>query len=204
MTMGANSRPRPPEDEAEALELLEAAGALLSGHFLLSSGLHSPRYLQCAVALQHPGIAEALGTALARRWLEDDPPAVEAVVSPALGGIIIGHEVGRALGRRAFFTERADGEMTLRRGFRVSGGERILVVEDVVTTGRSTRETLQVLDAAGGRPMGVACLANRSGRDSLAGLPLNHLVSLEFPTYEPSDCPDCAAGSPAVKPGSRS
>lgn len=204
MTEATTGGPRPPESEQETLGLLESSGALLSGHFLLSSGLHSPRYLQCAAALQHPATAEALGTALAHRWLELELPPVEAVVSPALGGIIIGHEVGRALGRRAFFTERADGIVTLRRGFRVDPGERVLVVEDVVTTGRSIQETLEVIEASGGRPLGVACIANR-GRDVRpGGLPLVHLVALDFPAYEPVACPDCEAGSPAVKPGSRS
>jgi len=187
----------------EALTLLGEAGALLDGHFRLSSGLHSPRYLQCAVALQHPTVAEKLGDALAARCLAAGHDPVSLVVSQALGGLIIGHEVGRGLGVRACFTERVEGVMTLRRGFRIEPEEGALLVEDVITTGRSTRETEDVVRQAGGNPLGVACIANRSGRAHLGELPLLSLVDLEIPSFEPSACPLCAAGEEIIKPGSR-
>lgn len=189
-------------NETEARELLRDSGALLEGHFLLSSGLHSPGYLQCALALQHPRLAERLGAAVAEKWRRSGGE-VDAVASPALGGVIIGHEVGRALGVRALFTERQDGEMTLRRGFRLEPGETVLVVEDVVTTGRSTRETLEVMRDAGALPQGVACIADRGGHSDLDGLPLTALLRLDIPTYAPETCPLCASGSVAIKPGSR-
>ncbi|MFQ5742527.1 MAG: orotate phosphoribosyltransferase [Acidobacteriota bacterium] len=187
----------------EILQLLRESGALLTGHFELSSGLHSPQYLQCAVALQHAALAERLGTALAARCRSTLATAATVVVSPALGGIIIGHEVGRALGVRACFTERSGGTMSLRRGFDLEAGETVLLVEDVITTGRSTRETRQVVIAAGGEPAAVACIANRSGSRLLDELPLTALVNLDIPHFAPSSCPQCAAGEPLSKPGSR-
>lgn len=189
--------------EQEIIELLTKSGALLDGHFRLSSGLHSGRYLQCAAALQNPGLAEKLGRSLAEQWRQTIRKPVSAVVSPALGGVIIGHEVARALGTRACFTERVDGEMTLRRGFQLGPGLRVLVVEDVVTTGKSTQETIDVIRFCGGEPVGVACIANRSGKDTVGELPLVALARLDIPTYEQADCPQCAAGEPIVKPGSR-
>ena len=189
--------------EGEVLELMSGAGALLEGHFRLSSGLHSPRYLQCAVALQHPGLAEQLGDALAANWRAAGHPLPNLVVSPALGGLIIGHEVGRGLGVRACFTERVEGVMTLRRGFHIEQGEQILLVEDVITTGRSTQETAVAVSQVGGVPVGVACIANRSGKPHLGDLPLLSLVELDIPTFEPSSCPLCAAGKEIIKPGSR-
>ena len=189
--------------EGEVLELMSGAGALLEGHFRLSSGLHSPRYLQCAVALQHPGLAEQLGDALAANWRAAGHPLPNLVVSPALGGLIIGHEVGRGLGVRACFTERVEGVMTLRRGFHIEQGEQILLVEDVITTGRSTQETAVAVSQVGGVPVGVACIANRSGKPHLGDLPLVSLVELDIPTFEPSSCPLCAAGKEIIKPGSR-
>jgi len=189
--------------EQQALALLGEAGALLYGHFRLSSGLHSPRYLQCAAALQHPVIAEQLGGALAARWSAEGHPLPDLVVSPALGGLIIGHEVGRGLGVRACFTERVEGEMTLRRGFHIEPNEGVLLVEDVITTGRSTQETAVAVCQAGGIPLGIACIANRSGKPHLGDLPLLSLVQLDIPTYEPSACPLCAKGEEVVKPGSR-
>lgn len=189
--------------DQEIIELLTESGALLDGHFRLSSGLHSGRYLQCAVALQHPSLAEKLGRSLAALWRESVAKQICTVVSPALGGVIIGHEVGRALGTRACFTERVDGEMALRRGFELGPGLSVLVVEDVVTTGRSTSETIDVIRFCGGEPVGVACIANRSGKDTVGDLPLVSLVRLDIPTYEESDCPQCAADEPIVKPGSR-
>lgn len=188
---------------AEALALLEERGALLGGHFVLSSGRHSQRYLQCAVALQHPEVAQRLGDGVAARVRDEVEDPVEVVVSPALGGLIIGHETGRALGVRACFTERVDGNMTLRRGFRIERGERVLVVEDVVTTGLSAGEAVEAVRAAGGEVVGVACVANRSGGSTFDGLRLVALAALDFPTWTPDECPACADGAEAVKPGSR-
>ena len=182
---------------------LQEYAALLEGHFELSSGKHSSRYLQCAVALQHPAAAAALGQAIAEGLSEHLPATPQVVVSPALGGLIIGHEVGRALGVRACFTERVDGEMTLRRGFHLEAGERVVMVEDVVTTGLSSQETLAVIRALGATPVATACVANRSGKDDLDSLPLVSLLQPEFPLWNPEECPLCDAGGTAIKPGSR-
>ena len=181
------------------LDLYRRSGALLDGHFRLTSGLHSPGYLQCALVLQHPQHAEALGRAVADLAREMRPTVV---LSPALGGIVIGHEVARALGVRAIFAERQDGGLTLRRGFIIGEADRVLVVEDVLTTGGSTRETMQVARAAGGRVVGAASIVNR-GRDVELGVPYVSLVQIDLPTYEPDTCPLCAQGMPVVKPGSR-
>ncbi|PYR44302.1 MAG: orotate phosphoribosyltransferase [Acidobacteria bacterium] len=181
------------------LDLYRRSGALLDGHFRLTSGLHSPGYLQCALVLQHPQHAEALGRAVADLAREMRPTVV---LSPALGGIVIGHEVARALGVRAIFAERQDGGLTLRRGFIIGETDRVLVVEDVLTTGGSTRETIQVARAAGGRVVGAASIVNR-GRDVELGVPYVSLVQIDLPTYEPDTCPLCAQGMPVVKPGSR-
>jgi orotate phosphoribosyltransferase len=175
--------------------------ALLEGHFRLTSGLHSPRYLQCALVLQYPGEAEALGTALAAK-VREQAPAV--VLAPALGGIVIGHEVGRALGVRAVFAERQNGALTLRRGFSLARGEKVFVVEDVVTTGRSTRETMAVARAAGAEVIGAGAIIDRSGADGQGlDMPFVALATLTVPTYQPDVCPLCATGQPVVKPGSR-
>jgi orotate phosphoribosyltransferase len=190
--------------DQEIIGLLTDAGALMDGHFRLSSGLHSPQYLQCAVALQHPALAEKMGRELANHWRKTVPRQISAVVSPALGGIIIGHEVGRALGTRSCFTERVDGKITLlRRGFVLGPGLSVLVVEDVVTTGRSTLETTEAIRFCGGEPVGVACIANRSGLDSIGGLPLVSLIALDIPTFEIDTCAQCATHEPIQKPGSR-
>lgn len=189
--------------EPSARDLLLEHGALLEGHFELSSGRHSDRYLQCALALQHPRTAERLGTELAEAALEALQAPLAAVFSPALGGVIIGHEVGRALDRRACFTERVDGAMRIRRGFRVQPEESILLVEDVVTTGLSSREALAAIRDAGGAPMAVACIANRSGESRVDDLPLISLLDLEARSWAPVDCPLCATGDAAIKPGSR-
>jgi orotate phosphoribosyltransferase len=181
------------------LDLFRKSGALLDGHFRLTSGLHSTGYLQCALVLQHPARAEALGRAIAER-VADLKPTV--VLSPALGGVVIGHEVARGLGVRALFAERQDGALLLRRGFLLAETDRVLVVEDVVTTGGSTRETMQVALAAGGRVVGAAAIVDRGGAASL-DVPFRSLVSLALPTYQPEHCPLCAQGLPGVKPGSR-
>ncbi|HSL24244.1 MAG TPA: orotate phosphoribosyltransferase [Vicinamibacterales bacterium] len=183
----------------EVLNLFRRSGALLEGHFRLSSGLHSPGYLQCALVLQDPPAAEALGRALADKVRHLD---IEAVLSPAMGGIVIGHEVARALGVRAIFAERQEGAMTLRRGFALGPGERVLVVEDVFTTGLSTRETMDVARAAGARVTGAAAIINRSHGHGL-DVPFVALVEYVLPTHQPEACPLCAAGEPVVKPGSR-
>jgi orotate phosphoribosyltransferase len=190
----------------ELLDLFRKSGALLEGHFRLTSGLHSPGYLQCALVLQHPAAAERLGAAIAERVRELRPTVV---LSPALGGIVIGQEVGRALGIRAIFAERQDGELTMRRGFIIAETDRVLVVEDVLTTGGSTRETMQVAMAAGGRVVAAASIVDRSnpstssGRAADFGVPYVGLLQVNLPTYEPEQCPLCAQGMPVVKPGSR-
>lgn len=186
------------------LELFERTGGYLRGHFLLTSGLHSPEYLQCAVVLQHPEHAARLGADLAAALarLAERPPRV--VASPALGGVVIGHEVARALGARAIFTERdSSGAMTLRRGFRVGDGEATVVVEDVVTTGGSTREVIEVLRASGADVVAAGSIIDRSAGRADVGVPRVALATLDVVTYPPEDCPLCRQGLPLVKPGSR-
>jgi orotate phosphoribosyltransferase len=192
----------------ELLDLFRKSGALLEGHFRLSSGLHSPGYLQCALVLQYPQSAEKLGRAIAELTRDLKP---SMVLSPALGGVVIGHEVGRALGIRALFAERQDGALGLRRGFMISETDRVLVIEDVLTTGGSTRETSEVAKAAGGRVVGAASIVDRSGdaagvgglaREKF-GVPFVALLDMALPTYEPDLCPLCAKGLPVAKPGSR-
>jgi orotate phosphoribosyltransferase len=186
--------------ESEVLTMFRRSGALLEGHFRLSSGLHSPGYLQCALVLQHPKEAEALGAALgaAVRSL-----GAQTVLSPAMGGIVIGQEVGRALGVRAIFAERQDGALTLRRGFALDPGERVIVVEDVVTTGGSTRETMDVARAAGAVVVGACAIVDRSGGKQGLDVPFHALLPMDVKTYQPDDCPLCKDGIPVVKPGSR-
>jgi len=184
----------------EVLDLFRRSGALLEGHFRLTSGLHSPGYLQCALVLSQPDSAETLGRELATRIR---PVRATVVLSPAIGGIVIGQEVGRALGVRALFAERQDGQLTLRRGFTLSERDRVLVVEDVLTTGGSTRETMEVAKAAGAQVVGAASIVNRSGGSVKFDVPLESLLDYSLPTYEPEKCPLCAQGLPVVKPGSR-
>ncbi len=184
----------------ELLDLFRKSGALLEGHFRLSSGLHSAGYLQCALVLQHPQHAEALGRAIGERTRDLRPTVV---LSPALGGVIIGHEVGRALGVRAIFAERQDGALMLRRGFLLSETDRVLVIEDVLTTGKSTRETMQVASAAGGRVVGAAAIVDRSGGTASFDVPFAALLDVDLPTSEPDRCALCAQGMPVTKPGSR-
>lgn len=184
----------------DVLDRFRQLGALLEGHFKLSSGLHSSAYLQCALVLQHPAEAERLGRALAERIAHTRPTVV---LSPALGGLIIGHEVARALGVRAIFAERVDGTLTLRRGFDLSPADRVLVVEDVLTTGGSTRETMDVATALGASVVGAAAVVNRSGKDAPLDAPFAALASITPPTYQPESCPLCQDGIPVVKPGSR-
>ena len=184
----------------ELLDLYRRSGALLEGHFRLTSGLHSPGYLQCALVLQHPRHAEALGRAIADR-VRDLRATV--VLSPALGGVVIGQEVGRALGVRAIFAERQDGRLALRRGFTLDAADRVLVVEDVMTTGGSTRETIEVAMAAGGQVVGTASIVDRSGGTIRFDVPFTSLLEIALPTYQADQCPLCAQGLPVVKPGSR-
>ncbi len=187
------------------LDLFLRTGGYLRGHFRLTSGLHSPEYLQCAVVLQYPEYAAQLGAALAEalRSLTASVP-VQVVGSPALGGIIIGHEVARALGARCIFTERdSSGAMTLRRGFQVQRGEVAVVVEDVVTTGGSTREVVEVLRASGAEVIAAGSIIDRSGGQAQVGAPRVSLATLNVVTYPPEDCPLCRDGQPLTKPGSR-
>ncbi len=189
-----------PKDLSTILDRFRRVGGLLKGHFRLTSGLHSAGYLQSALVLQHPREAEACGAALAEqlRGL-----GAQVVLSPALGGIVIGQEVARALGVRAVFAERQDGRLALRRGFTLEPGEKVLVVEDVVTTGGSTRETIDVARAAGAVVVGAAAIIDRSGGQQRLDVPFHALAEVSLPTYEPESCPLCLAGQPVVKPGSR-
>jgi orotate phosphoribosyltransferase len=186
------------------LNLFKERRALLEGHFLLSSGLHSPRYLQSALVLQDPIVASRLGVELAnllRPVLQGQTPA--AVVGPALGGVIVAHEVARALGCRAVFTERLGDAMVLRRGFSIAHEEDIVIVEDVITTGRSTQEVMDVMRGLGGRVLAVGSLVDRTGGGVDLGVPRRSLLAIDVPTYSAETCPMCAAGSRPEKPGSR-
>ena len=180
-------------------------GAYLRGHFRLTSGLHSPEYMQCALVLQHPKHAERFGKLLATEFRRLEPALnVGVVASPAIGGLIIGHEVARALGARFIFTERdPSGKMVLRRGFSVEPGETAVVVEDVVTTGGSTREVVEILKQAGARVIGAGSIIDRSGGAADVGAPRVALKTLQVISYTSEDCPLCRAGEPVVKPGSR-
>lgn len=184
----------------EVRQLLEKVGAVRQGHFELSSGRHSATYVQCALVLQYPDLAERLGRALGEKFHDLQ---VECVVSPALGGVLVGHEVGRALGVRAIFAERdSSGQMTLRRGFALRGGERVLVVEDVWTTGGSTRETIGIVEQAGGRVVAAGALIDRSGGKLDWDVPAKALIEISIPSHEAFECPQCRQGEPITKPGS--
>lgn len=184
----------------EIIEHFKESDALLEGHFILSSGLHSPNYLQCALALQHPKDAAKLGSAIAAKLAAEQ---FDTVASPAIGGLVIGFATAEALGLRFIWTERENGVMTLRRGFSVKEGERILVVEDVITTGGSTRECIAALESRGAKVAAAASIIDRSNGAADVGVPRISLVSLDVPSYTPEDCPMCARGEKAVKPGSR-
>lgn len=214
-------------EKKEILKLFEEKKALLKGHFLLSSGLHSDTYLQCALILQYPEIAEKLARLLVKKILSTyqliNLSTIAAVVSPALGGIIIGQEVARVLGCRAIFTEREEGKMTLRRGFQIKKGEKVLVVEDVITTGGSTQEVINVVKNAGGKVVAVGCLVDRRyepitgsyrsggqarlclsfGEQAKFAYPLAPLLKLEIKNYQSQECPLCKKNISLVKPGSR-
>ena len=184
----------------QILEHFRNTNALLEGHFILSSGLHSPKYLQCALALQFPFDAAKFGKAIAEHFVNEN---IETVASPAIGGLVIGYAVAQSLNVRFIWTERQNGEMTIRRGFSVKENERILVVEDVITTGGSTRECIEALEKNGAKVTNAASIIDRSGGKANVGVPRIALVSLEVPSYKPEDCPMCANGEIAVKPGSR-
>ena len=189
--------------DEEILAEFRAAHALLDGHFILSSGLRSPRYLQCARVLMDGRRAERLARALAAKIPPEIGQQVEAVVSPAMGGVVIGHEMGRALGRPAMFVERPDGEFRLRRGFALDPGTKVLMVEDVVTTGLSSREAIEAVRQAGGDVVAEAALVDRSAGKADLGVPFYPLIRIDVPTYAASDLPPELAAIPAVKPGSR-
>lgn len=183
----------------EILEIFKSSGALLEGHFQLTSGLHSPHYFQCAKVLQYPGHARALCSEIAGHF---DGMDVDVVIAPALGGIVVGQEVGRQLNVRTMFTERKDGQMQLRRGFQVAKYEKVLVCEDVVTTGGSVGEVIQIVRSMGGLPVGVGAVVDRSG----GAAPFENFFAplvMEVVTYDPAACPLCAKGVPVDKPGSR-
>ena len=187
--------------EQEMLTLLQETGAVLDGHFVLSSGKHAGRYIQCAKLLQHPDRAEWVCRALAERAEGIGP--IDLVVGPALGGIVVSYELARAFQVRGLFTERWEGKTTLRRGFEIEAGERVLVAEDVVTTGRSTLEVVDLVKANGGEVVGIACIVDRRPAEVELPVPLASVLKLEIPVYEPNDCPLCREGLPVTKPGSR-
>ena len=184
----------------EILKQFRDSDALLEGHFILSSGLHSPKYLQCALALAYPPDAARFGRAIAEQFTREN---IETVASPAIGGLIIGYEVAKALNVRFVWTERENTRMTLRRGFSIKENERILVVEDVITTGGSTRECIAALELRGGKVVGAASIIDRSNGAADVGVPRISLVSLEVSSYKTEDCPLCANGEEVIKPGSR-
>lgn len=184
----------------EVIAKFKHAGALLEGHFILSSGLHSSVYLQCAIALDSTRSAAEFGAALARHF---GASRIDTVASPAIGGIVIGYEVARQLGVRFIWTEREDGHMTLRRGFKVSKGERVLVVEDVITTGGSTRETIDALVTLGADLIAAGSIIDRSGGRADVGVPRVSLATLDVPAVDPAECEACGRGDQAIKPGSR-
>lgn len=186
-------------NENEVLGLFEKHNALLKGHFKLSSGLHSEKYLQCALVLQYPDVAEKMSKALAAKFAVKP----DLVVGPALGGVTLAYEVARAFGVRGLFTERTDGKMALRRGFSIKPGEKIIVCEDVVTTGGSTKEVMEVIKELGGVVVGIGSVIDRSDSDPGFGVPFHSLAKVEVKTYKEDTCPMCRSGSLAIKPGSR-
>ena len=189
--------------DEDVLAEFRAADALLEGHFILSSGLRSPRYLQCARVLMNPARAARLADALAARIPADIRDRLEAVVSPAMGGVIAGHEMGRALGLDAMFVERPTGTFELRRGFALTPGQMVLLMEDVVTTGLSSREAIRAVEEAGGKVIAAAALVDRSNGQADLGVPFFPLIRLEVPTYSADALPPALAAIPAIKPGSR-
>ena len=186
--------------EKDVLKLFEAHKALLNGHFKLSSGLHSEKYLQCALVLQYPDIAQELSKELAKKFAKDK---IDIVIGPALGGVTLAYEVARALGVRGLFTERQEGKMVLRRGFSIEKGEKVLVVEDVVTTGGSTKEVIDVVKSLGGTVAGVGSIIDRSSERIDFGVPFCALAKVKVETFEEKNCSLCKKNIPVTKPGSR-
>jgi orotate phosphoribosyltransferase len=190
-------------NDEEVLKEFRDADALLEGHFILSSGLRSPRYLQCARVLMDPARAERIARALAAKLPDEIRREIDLVVSPAMGGVIIGHEMGRALGKPAIFVERPQGTFELRRGFRIEPGQKILLVEDVVTTGLSSREAIKAIEQAGGKVIGAASIVDRSSGSADLGVSYTGLIRIDVPTYEADALPPELAAIPPMKPGSR-
>ena len=184
----------------EAVEIFTKSNALLTGHFRLTSGRHSAQYMQCAQVLQYPQYASILCEALAKKF---SGTPIDMVIGPAMGGIVVAYEIGRALGLKAIFTEREQGAMALRRGFVINPGDKVLVVEDVVTTGGSVKEVINVVREKGGEVVGVGVLVDRSGGKADFGVKTESILGLEIESYDPEDCPLCKQGLPVVKPGSR-
>ena len=185
----------------DIINILKKTDALLDGHFVLSSGLHSGQYMQCASVLKHPKYAQKLCKELAKKVSKKK---IDVVVAPAMGGVLVGYELARALGTRSLFTERKDGKVQLRRNFQVAKGERVLIAEDVITTGKSTKEVVEVMNSLGGNVVAVACFVNRSGiKNILPKTPIRSLVKIDIKTYTASACPLCKKGNKAYKPGSR-
>jgi len=189
-------------DQEAVLNEFRAAGALLEGHFLLSSGLHSPVYLQCAKVLMDPARAGKLCKAFADK-LRATGAEIDMVVSPAMGGVVVGYEVARQLGVPGVFCERVEGEFALRRGFEIPGNAKILMMEDIITTGLSSRECIKMINSWGGDVVAAGCLIDRSGGTAEVGAPITALATIDAPTYENADLPDALKAMPAVKPGSR-
>lgn len=187
-------------NQEQALELFKKAGAFLEGHFLLTSGRHSDRYVQCAQVLQYPEYTSALCEEIARRFKDTE---VDLVIGPAMGGVIVSYEVARHMGVKNIFTERENGGMTLRRGFALEPGQKVLVVEDVVTTGGSVREVIEVVESKGAQVVGVGVLVDRSGGKADFGFRKEAVITMEVLSWDPEECPMCKEGIPAVKPGSR-
>jgi len=186
--------------QSEIMEILRETGVLMEGHFRLTSGRHSGRYLQCAEVLQYPKYSEIIGKEIASRFAGEK---IDTVIGPALGGVIIAYEVARALGVKSLFTEREDGKMRMRRGFCVNEGEKVLVVEDVITTGGSVNEVMEILVEQGAQVVGVGVIVDRSSGKVNFGVPTHALVALDIESYSPAECPLCQQGLPLVKPGSR-
>ncbi len=186
--------------EQEIIRILEESGALLSGHFQLRSGLHSSRFFQAALLLQYPDKAETVCRYLADQYRDT---RIDAVISPAVGGLIVGQEVARALGCRAIFADKEDGELVLKRGFSIKPGEKILVAEDVVTKGGRVQQTVDLVRARGGDVVGIAVIVDRSGGDAAFDVPFRSALKLSLPTFDPSECPLCKEGQPIDRPGSR-
>lgn len=187
-------------EESSVLDVLKECNAFLEGHFLLSSGLHSPAYVQCAQLLQYPGRAGLICAAIAELWKEERP---DVVVGPAMGGIIVAYEVARALGAKALFTERVDGVVQLRRNFQIHKNDKIIVSEDIITSGKSAKEAVKALQDMGGNVIGVTSIGNRS-KSNPFDIPFKPLVNFDFPVFQPDSCPLCEKGEgPAIKPGSR-